>query len=654
MPTHRSSLFAAILPLVLLALLPAAAEAHVGVGGPAGGAALTEIVIASTGAFALTSLLGLLGVAHRRGRTQMLSRAAAAAEARVGLPGWVALPSALATAALLTALLGMYWDISLHIDDGRDAGPLANPAHYFILAGLFGIFSAGFLAMVLPLERPGPSAVRITQRWHAPAGGVLILACGAFALSGFPLDDVWHRLFGQDVTLWGPTHLMLIGGASLTLIGLAILHMEGLRASGQSLGGAGTPGMLRLCVAATAGGLLIGLSTFQAEFDFGVPQFSFLYQPLLITLAASIGLITARAWAGRGTALAAVAFFLVVRGALAVLVGPILGETTPHVPLYLVSAVLIELAAGGLARRGPLAFGLGAGALVGTLGLASEWAWSHVWMPLPWPGTLLPEAALVGVAAGLAGGVIGTFAGTALRGGTADLRPFRLAAPASAVVVALLVGLPLLTSPEPGVRARVALEEVRPAPEREVTARVRIEPAAAAEDADWLTLTSWQGRGMVLDRLRPVGPGVFASTRPVPVHGTWKTLVRLHRGRSILGAPVYLPADRELGVPAVPAAARFTRPFTSDKAILQREAKAASWMTPVALGVVVTIAIGLIALLAAGLLRLAASRDLAQRRAGSARAVGATPGAAEGIRSRQPLLTGEQLRYIVMHRQDSR
>ena len=41
----------------------------------------------------------------------------------------------------------MYWDISLHIDNGRDAGPLANPAHYLILFGLFGIFAAGFLSM---------------------------------------------------------------------------------------------------------------------------------------------------------------------------------------------------------------------------------------------------------------------------------------------------------------------------------------------------------------------------------------------------------------------------------------------------------------------------------------------------------------------------
>ena len=48
----------------------------------------------------------------------------------------------------------MYWDISLHIDDGRDAGPLANPAHYLILFGLYGIFAAGFLAIVLPEGKP--------------------------------------------------------------------------------------------------------------------------------------------------------------------------------------------------------------------------------------------------------------------------------------------------------------------------------------------------------------------------------------------------------------------------------------------------------------------------------------------------------------------
>ena len=58
-------------------------------------------------------------------------------------------PPGSAAASLIVALFGMYWDISLHIDDGRDEGPLANPAHYFILIGLFGVFAAG-----LPLAWP--------------------------------------------------------------------------------------------------------------------------------------------------------------------------------------------------------------------------------------------------------------------------------------------------------------------------------------------------------------------------------------------------------------------------------------------------------------------------------------------------------------------
>src|SRR5918997_180931 len=193
---------------------------------PAGGAAIAEIVIATLGAGVATPILLILGFGHRSGRLSVLARLGAFSERVSGLPAWAALPTSVATASLLTAVFGMYWDIALHIGVGRDEGPLANPAHYFILIGLFGIFSDGFLAMVLPKERPSASAIRITRDWDAPLGGVLICACGAFSLTGFPLDDVWHRLFGQDVTLWGPTHLMLIGGASMTLVGLAVLLVE--------------------------------------------------------------------------------------------------------------------------------------------------------------------------------------------------------------------------------------------------------------------------------------------------------------------------------------------------------------------------------------------------------------------------------------------
>lgn len=247
---------------------------------PAGGAALDQILIASAGAAALTAVLLVSGWGHRTGRITALARLARLSERGPdrGTAGWAALPLMVAGASLLVALLGMYWDISLHISHGRDEGPLANAAHYPILVGLFGIFTAGVLAVVLPKgERPGAASVRITRDWHAPAGGVLLAGAGFYALLGFPLDDVWHRIFGQDVTLWGPTHLMLIGGAGLSLVAMMVLEREGRRARPD----AGQPPRrlryARRCM--LGGGLLIGLSVFQAEYDFGVPQFRLVHQP---------------------------------------------------------------------------------------------------------------------------------------------------------------------------------------------------------------------------------------------------------------------------------------------------------------------------------------------------------------------------------------
>src|SRR5215216_1150230 len=89
---------------------------------PASGAELTEVVLATGGALAATAALLALAAGHRSGRSDLLRRAAAWAERRTGEPGWAALPSMLVTVALITALFGMYWDISLHIGDGRDPG----------------------------------------------------------------------------------------------------------------------------------------------------------------------------------------------------------------------------------------------------------------------------------------------------------------------------------------------------------------------------------------------------------------------------------------------------------------------------------------------------------------------------------------------------
>ena len=90
--------------------------------------------------------------------------------------------------------------------------------------------SAGFLAIGMGAPEEVPTSVRLTSTWRAPLGGLLIFLCGGFALLGFPLDDVWHTLFGQDVTLWGPTHILMIGGASLATLGAWVLLIEGQRA----------------------------------------------------------------------------------------------------------------------------------------------------------------------------------------------------------------------------------------------------------------------------------------------------------------------------------------------------------------------------------------------------------------------------------------
>ena len=110
---------------------------------PAGGAAISEIVIATVGAGLLTAAMVAIVLGHRTGRLPQIGRLAAFAERSFGIPGWSSLPLFFVAGALLLAVLGMYWDISIHLDEGRDEGPLANTAHYFILSGSWRSSSPG-------------------------------------------------------------------------------------------------------------------------------------------------------------------------------------------------------------------------------------------------------------------------------------------------------------------------------------------------------------------------------------------------------------------------------------------------------------------------------------------------------------------------------
>jgi hypothetical protein len=443
-----------------------------------------------------------------------------------------------------------------------------------------------------------------------------MVGCGVFSLAGFPLDDFWHRIFGQDVTLWGPTHLMLIGGASLATIASWVLFVEGTARRGPKV--RDVP-FVKIRQAGLAGGLLVGLATFQAEFDFGVPQFRLLFHPILLMLAAGIALVLARVRLGRGGALMAVLAYIAIRGFVSLLVGPVFGQTTPQFPLYLGAALAVELVALRVSTERTVRFGALAGAGIGTLGLAAEWGWSHLWMPIEWPSSLLPEAALLGFVTAVAAGALGGAMGRALSSdvSTPVTRPERRALVAAAVAVVGALGYTLPVTEGERTTARVTLEEVRPAPEREVVATATLDPPDAADGAEWFNVTAWQGGASEIVRMREVAPGTYRSAGPIPVDGTWKSILRLHSGNRIVGVPIFMPEDTAIPAPEVPASPRFERAFALDTENLQREQKddVPGWITLAAYLTVLAIATAMIAALTVALARLGGARARRGRRA---------------------------------------
>ncbi|MDP5182308.1 hypothetical protein QOZ88_06630 [Blastococcus sp. BMG 814] len=542
---------------------------------PAGGAALGEVFLATGIGGALTVALLALVLLHRTRRSTLLTRVGDRLGGATGAPGWVALPTVLTTLSLLTALLGMLWDIALHIGVGRDEGPLANPAHYLILFGLFGVFAGGVLACAMPLDgEPGPAAVRFVRGWDVPVGGILLTAAGFYALLGFPLDDVWHRMFGQDVTLWGPTHLMLIGGAGLSIIGLLVLEQEGHGGLSTDDGDRKAGRTARFLRRASAmGGLLLGMSVFQGEYDFDVPQFRLVLEPFMIAAAAGIALVAARMFIGRGGALAATAFFLVVRGLIALVVGPGLGEIVPTFPLYLGSAVLVELLALALppARR-PLLFGAVAGIAIGTVGHGTEAGWTHVVQELTWGSDILVEGTLMALAGGVAGALLGALLATGLRRRLPRPAVARGTLLACLAVLAAAVANGLVATVPDDVEATFTIEDVTTDP-RTADIGVRLDPADFPDDPAWVQITAWQGQGLVVTPLERVGEGEYRTTEPVPLHGTWKTLLRVHDGRVLTAFPIYLPQDEAIPADEIPAEDGMTRSAIPEIDILQRELK---------------------------------------------------------------------------------
>jgi hypothetical protein len=110
----------------------------------------------------------------------------------------------------------------------------------------------------------------------------------------------------------------------------------------------------------------------------------------------------------------------------------------------------------------------------------------------------------------------------------------------------------------------------------------------------------------VLDPLEKVSTGVYRTTKPIPVYGSWKATMRIQQGDALISMPLFMPKDQAIPAKEVPAKPTFTRAFLKDKEVLQREQKQGvpGFLTLAAYLTVLAIALSLIALISWALLRV--------------------------------------------------
>ena len=544
------------------------------------------------------------------GRGDPLARIPNALHRITGLPGWAVASAGTAAFGLLVAGEGFYSDVWWHIALGRDKALFTAP-HTSIVVGLGLIFLSSAVAIVAATAEGVDTRLRVGALrvpWSAVPLGVL----GASALAGFPLDELWHGQYGIDVTMWSPTHMLMILGASFAPLGAWLVLAEAGVHPTDSKRARAAHVIVALLV-------VLGLSASQGEFEFGVPQFQQMFLPLLVTIAAAFSFVAARVVLGRGWAVGI--GVLVALSRLGMFGdGGLGGEggalETRSGGFYLVSALVVEAVGLALGTERRLRFAVVSGVGVATLGLAGEWWWNAD-ARQPWNANLLPDAVALCLVVGVATAVVAAAFGGAVAGERRRLPVGAVVAAGVAVVVTLALPMP---RPVGDVTAELAVEPAgRTGPHEWADLVVRLEPGDAAADARWFQAMSWQGGGLVIAEMDEVAPGEYRTERPMPVNGRWKTLVRLHRGGEMMAVPVYMPEDEEIGEPALPAEDR-TADFGPESDILLRETTdGAAWFAWVVYGLLAAVGLAW----AASFTR-ASSRIAAARAGASGTASGAT------------------------------
>jgi hypothetical protein len=249
----------------------------------------------------------------------------------------------------VAGLLGVYWDVAWHIDKGRDS--FFSPPHNFIYAFMLIVLSMSLYGLVRD-KRDTPFHLKVGRAPVHP--GILIVTVGAVLVLFFaPADDLWHRLFGPDATLWGPMHLV-------GLLGFTLATFGGLLSSWLERSLASTPSRQHLFGFSTfffAAVLLGWTMLYLAEYEYGIQVFPmFWHSFLLLGLPTFTLVLLAKLspvpWAATLTTLAftALRFLFALYLSLTAQLD-LAGQSKPAIPFLILIGVAVDLL---VQRKAPL------------------------------------------------------------------------------------------------------------------------------------------------------------------------------------------------------------------------------------------------------------------------------------------------------------
>ncbi|HEY3993285.1 MAG TPA: hypothetical protein VGM01_10445 [Ktedonobacteraceae bacterium] len=172
---------------------------------------------------------------------------------------------ALGLTALLGAIIfleGTSWDIQWHTYIGRDRTLI--PPHIMMLSGVALSGFSGLLIVLIESLWSKRNQSLAQYRSHfaevfaGPLGAYIVGYAALMAAVAFPLDAYWHTLYGIDVAIWAPFHIMFVASMGIVALGTVYVLISAAHLADRT----SSPGIKR---AATLG-VVLALATFLSLF----------------------------------------------------------------------------------------------------------------------------------------------------------------------------------------------------------------------------------------------------------------------------------------------------------------------------------------------------------------------------------------------------